>query len=101
MKVFSTLSIAALALSLAACSGSDEGEAPVAETNVANMAEAPMEMGNVAEQAPPATQIDNTAATIAEEPAQATLTADEQTQDDADATGMTSRVNRNEAEAAE
>ena len=100
MKVVSTLTIAALALSLAACSGGEDETPPVTDTNVTNIApEAPPEIGNVPQEAPPATRIDN--ATAVEEPAPSTLGADEQTQDDADATGMTSRVNRNESEGAE
>lgn len=100
MKVISTLTITALALSLAACSGGEEEAPPVAETNVTNIVtEEPADIGNIPQEAPPATRIDN--ATAVEEPAPETLGADEQTQDDADATGMTSRVNRNESEAAE
>ena len=84
---------AALSLSLAACGGHDE-EPPVAETNVSDLGENFETVAeNVATEAPPATVIHNTAG---EAPPMATLTPDEQTQDDADATGMTARVNRDE-----
>ncbi|ATY34356.1 hypothetical protein CVN68_01440 [Sphingomonas psychrotolerans] len=90
------LASAAGTLALAACSGKDEAEAPT--SNVGNMA--PIEAENtaapVANEAPPATVIDNATATTPAETVPSDLTSDEQTQDDADATGMTARVSRDE-----
>nr|WP_294814982.1 hypothetical protein [uncultured Sphingomonas sp.] len=83
-------------LALGACGGGkDEAETPT--TNVGNMA--PIEVDNSAAtaptEAPAAPPMDN--ASTASEPAPtADLSADEQTQDDADATGMTARVSRDE-----
>jgi hypothetical protein len=86
----------AAALALAACSGGDEKAPPPVE----NMA--PIEVENttveIPTEAPAAPRIDN--ATVDVPPAETVpsgLTADEQTQDDADATGMTARVSRDEA----
>lgn len=93
MKTRTIALLAASAIALAACHNKTE-EAPVGETNVSNMIVEPDNMMNVATEAPPATRIDNTATTAA--PPAATLTADEQTTADADATGMTSRVNRDD-----
>ena len=93
MKTRTLALLAASAIALAACSGAKDSEQPAAETNVVNLAE-PENYANVATEAPPATRIDNTAADAA--PPSATLTADEQTQEDADATGMTAKVNRDE-----
>jgi hypothetical protein len=87
--------LAAAGLTLSACHGGGEEEAaqPVNATNVEDMA--PLDTSvNVATEAPPATRIDNTAAETL--PPQAELTADEQTVEDADATGMTARVSRDE-----
>lgn len=83
------------ALALGACSGGSEGDQP-ATGNVENMA--PIEVTNespVAIEASPAPQVDNLTSTDVQ-PAPSDLTADEQTQDDADATGMTARVSRDE-----
>jgi hypothetical protein len=96
-KRIALLASAAGTLALAACSGGkDESEAPT--SNVGNMA--PIEVENsatpVANEAPPATVIDNATATAPAETAPSDLTSDEQTQDDADATGMTARVSRDE-----
>ena len=84
------------ALALGACGGGkDEAETPTA--NVGNMA--PIEIENsattVPTEAPAAPRMDNASAESAPAPA-ADLSADEQTQDDADATGMTARVSRDE-----
>lgn len=93
MKVFRHATIAAGLAALAmtaACSGADE-PAPV-ETNVINLAEPE----NVVENA---TLVDPTPpANVTAAPADpgADFTVDEQTQDDADATGMTARVPRGE-----
>ena len=95
MKTKTIALLAASALALAACSGSKEGEQPAAETNVTNLAE-PANFANIVTEAPPATRIDNTATTT--NPPSATLTADEQTVEDADATGMTSRVDRSQGD---
>lgn len=93
MKIKTIVLLAASALALAACHNKPE-EPPVAETNVTNFAE-PANIGEVSTEAPPATRIDNTATSTIAPPA-ATLTADEQTVQDADATGMTAKVNRDE-----
>jgi hypothetical protein len=84
------------ALALAACSGGkDEAEAPT--SNAENMT--PIEVQNTAvvpTEAPAAPRIDNVTTTTDAETAPTALSADEQTQDDADATGMTARVSRDE-----
>jgi PBP1b-binding outer membrane lipoprotein LpoB len=83
-------------LALAACSGGkDEPAAPT--SNVEDMT--PITVENNAEvstEAPPATVIDNVTATPHSETVPSDLSTDEQTQDDADATGMTSRVSRDD-----
>lgn len=94
MKTSTLLLLAASGLALAACSSGNSDEQPAAETNVANIVEEPGNFANVLTEAPPAARIDNTTTTAM--PPSATLTADEQTTDDADATGMTARVNRDE-----
>jgi PBP1b-binding outer membrane lipoprotein LpoB len=89
------------ALVLGGCSGGNDE--PVAPTNNAeNMT--PIEVGNTAvvpAEAPAATPIDNV--TITPQPATvpSDLSTDEQTQDDADATGMTARVSRDEGNEAQ
>ena len=93
MKTKTIALLAASGLVLAACSGSNDSEQPAAETNVTNLAE-PANFANIVTEAPPAPVVDNTATTAA--PPSATLTADEQTAEDADATGMTSRVDRSQ-----
>jgi hypothetical protein len=81
-------------LALAACGGKDKAEAPT--SNVENMT--PIEVENTATtvptEAPAAPRIDN--ANTESAPAQPSLSSDEQTRDDADATGMTARVSRDE-----
>ncbi|RYD99156.1 MAG: hypothetical protein EOP61_14810 [Sphingomonadales bacterium] len=93
MKTRTIALLAASALALAACHDKPE-EAPVGETNVTNLVEGPADFGNVTIEATPTAPVTNVATTAA--PPSATLTADEQTAEDADATGMTSRVNRDE-----
>lgn len=95
IKRFALLASVAGALALGACSGGDEKESTTTG-NVENMT--PIEVVNespVATEAPPATQVDNLTTTEAQ-PAAPELSADEQTQDDAAATGMTARVSRDE-----
>jgi hypothetical protein len=95
IKRIALLASAAGALALGACSGGDD-EATAPTGNVENMT--PIEVTNespVATEAPAATPVDNLTTTDVE-PTPSTLSADEQTQDDADATGMTARVSRDE-----
>ncbi|MCX8474568.1 MAG: hypothetical protein MT490_02115 [Sphingomonas sp.] len=96
IKRIALLASAAGALALGACSGgNDEATAPTG--NVENMT--PIEVTNespVAIETPAAAPTDNLAATTDVEPTPSTLSPDEQTQDDADATGMTARVSRDE-----
>ncbi|MBX3564273.1 MAG: hypothetical protein KF730_06805 [Sphingomonas sp.] len=94
MKIKTIALLAAAGVALAACHNKAD-DAPVAETNVTNMVEEPADVTNVVDEAPPATHIDNTASVTT--PPSATLTADEQTLDDADASGMTAKVNRDDA----
>lgn len=96
MKRFAPIAtVAALSLTLAACGGGHDEQPPVAEANVTDLGQnVEVPADNVLTEAPPATRIDNAAA---EAPPVATLTTDEQTQEDADATGMTARVSRDEA----
>lgn len=93
MKTKTVALLAATGLALAAC-GSKTEEQPAAETNVTNIVEEPAEVTNVVTEAPAPAPADN-ATTAAVAPPTATLTADEQTAEDADATGMTARVDRN------
>ena len=95
IKRIALLASAAGALALGACSGGDD-EATAPTGNVENMT--PIEVTNespVATEAPAAAPVDNLTTTDVE-PTPSTLSADEQTQDDADATGMTARVSRDE-----
>jgi len=95
IKRIALLASAAGALALGACSGGNESDQP-ATGNVENMA--PIEVVNespVATEASPAPLVDNLTTTDAQ-PVPSELSADEQTQDDADATGMTARVSRDE-----
>lgn len=92
MKKLALATAATLALALAACSGSEEPAAPT-EVNETNMSEmivndlvAPTEIGNVAEETNLSTP----------EPAPMPTADEAQVIDDADATGMTSRVDRSE-----
>jgi hypothetical protein len=96
LKRIAMLASVAGALALGGCGGKDEAPAP---TNAADMT--PIEVENdaanatVPTEAPAAPRIDNATTEAAPETAPA-LGADEQTQDDADATGMTARVSRDE-----
>lgn len=94
IKRIALLAATAGALALGACSGGNDTDQPTA--NVENMA--PIEVVNespVAIEASPAPLVDNLTTTDVE-PVPSDLTPDEQTQDDADATGMTARVSRDE-----
>ncbi|AQR75739.1 hypothetical protein BXU08_07120 [Sphingomonas sp. LM7] len=95
MKRIAMLASVAGALALGACSGgSDEAAAP---SNVENMT--PIQVENTAivpTEAPAAPPLDNVVTAAEPETVPTTLSADEQTQDDADATGMTARVSRDE-----
>lgn len=94
MKTRNILLIAVAGLSLAACGGS-KTEETTNETVVANIGE-PESFSNVTIDQPveaPATTNATTADTTA--PTAPDLSPDEQTQDDADATGMTAKVDRN------
>jgi hypothetical protein len=94
MKTRTTLLIAIAGLSLAACSGSKPEETTANETIVANIGE-PDTVTNVTIDEPTEPVTTNIATTPAPV---ATLAPDEQTQDDADATGMTAKVDRNASE---
>lgn len=86
--------VLAAALALAACGGGDKEEAqPAPETNVGELT--PVEnITEVPVEAPPAPRIDNTVSEAP--PAPVEMAPDEQTAEDADATGMTARVSRDE-----
>lgn len=96
LKRIALLASVAGALALGACGGGND-EADTATTNAGNMA--PIEVENsaatVPTEAPAAPRVDN-ASTESEPAPSVELSADEQTQDDADATGMTARVSRDE-----
>lgn len=95
MKTRTTLLIAVAGLSLAACSGGKPEDTSANETVVANIGE-PENFSNVTIDEPvtPApTNVTSTTAATAPD-----LAPDEQTQDDADATGMTAKVDRNASE---
>jgi len=94
MKTRTTLLIAVAGLSLAACSGSKPEDTTANETIVANIGE-PEAVTNVTIDEPVAPATTNVVNTP---PPVATLAPDEQTQDDADATGMTAKVDRNASE---
>ncbi|UZK66592.1 hypothetical protein [Sphingomonas sp. M1-B02] len=96
IKRISLLTVAAAsALALAACSGSSEADQEDVEANAANLTLVePENVANVMVEAPAATRVDNSASTEVAPPV--TLSPDEQTQVDADATGMTARVSRDE-----
>ncbi len=106
LKHIALLAAAGAALALGGCGGRDEAEAPTA--NAGSMT--PIDVENdaaamVPTEAPAAPRIDNASTESEPAPAAPALDADEQTQDDADATGMTARVSRddggNEAQPAE
>ena len=83
----------AATLALAACSGAPE-EQRSEETNVAAPAEPLNTTELPAAEAPAPLPTTNQASV--EAPPEDLLSADEQTQEDADATGMTAKVNRDE-----
>jgi hypothetical protein len=93
MKIAALAPLAFLAL-LPACSGGDEPPPPVEgnleapATTEANIAELPAE-------APRTTLVDNTGSEGQPETQIEAVAPEEQTQADADATGMTARVDRN------
>lgn len=92
MKISTIALLAAAGLSLAACGHKDEEATPDANlTNITVPEEAPL---NVSNEAPAALPTDNTAAATPAAPVE--LAPEQQTQDDADATGMTARVSRDE-----
>ena len=96
LKRIAVFASVAGALALGACGGGKD-EAGTPTTNVGNMA--PIEVENsaatVPTEAPAPPPMDNATTESAPAPA-VELSADEQTQDDADATGMTARVSRDE-----
>ena len=85
---------AAAGLALSACGGDKKEEAPAAP-EMTNLEEAaPAEnFSEVPQEAAPAPRIDNSAISEVAPPAEP-LPSDEQTLDDAEATGMTARVSR-------
>jgi hypothetical protein len=87
------------ALALSACGGGSEGGETSENVMLTNIEAPPVDTGNmdnVVTDAPPATQVDNTAGEVPAPPPAVDVPADEQTQADADATGMTARVSRDE-----
>jgi hypothetical protein len=97
LKRIAMLASVAGALALGGCGGKDEDTAPVANAGSMTPIEVENDAANttVPTEAPAAPRIDNATTEAAPETAPA-LGADEQTQDDADATGMTARVSRDE-----
>lgn len=91
MRTVLLLTAAAATLSLAAC-GSKEPEAPAIENDVV---EVPEDIAPVNE-TPSAENVVNEVAPAAPPPS---FTEDQQMHDDADATGLTARLPRNETEA--
>lgn len=81
------------ALALAACSGSNETNQVSVDTNVTNVVETPVETTPVETNVVEATAPIVNAAPIPE-PARDTVSDAQQTAEDADATGLTSRVDR-------
>lgn len=96
MKLKSLALMAAAGVSLAACSGAPE-EQPVETTNV-TATETLEETTNIVSEAPVAPVPVPVENRVEPEPAPTvTLSDDEQAQDDAAATGMTAKVNREDA----
>lgn len=94
MKIKTIALFAAASVALAACASSDDPQQ--LEANVTNAVELPPVEANLIE--PPVTN--ETTENVVVAPVTAPpLTADEQTLDDAAATGMTAKVNRDEASA--
>ena len=90
--------LAAAGLGLASCGGGQKDEAEPANMAPADFGNetAPANMTEVPTEAPQATQVDNTTTNSIPAAPAPTVSATEQTQDDADATGMTARVSRDE-----
>ncbi|WP_404338250.1 hypothetical protein AB2M62_04900 [Sphingomonas sp. MMS12-HWE2-04] len=88
--------LAAGSLALASCSGGgDKEEQPEANSTVETVTE-PVNMTPLPTEAPAAPQIDNAEAEAQPPVPPHVITPDQQTQEDADATGMTARVSRDE-----
>lgn len=98
MKIATLATFAVAGLSLAACSGGTPEEQPANETIVANVSE-PESFSNVMIEEPAPAPTTNVIAT--DTPPTAELAPDEQTDDYAAATGMTSRVDRNASDEAQ
>jgi hypothetical protein len=94
MKIRTLALVGAAGLALAACSGNKSEDTTANETIVANIG-APDNFANVTIDEPVAPVVSNATTTP---PPVAELAPDEQTQDDADATGMTAKVDRNASE---
>jgi len=94
MKTRTLALLAVGGLALAACSGGKPEDTGANETIVANIG-APDNFANVTMDEPAAPVTTNATTTP---PPVADLAPDEQTQDDADATGMTAKVDRNASE---
>lgn len=94
-KLVSLLAAGSLALTLAACGGAPEVSETTVETNVTEITEPANDMGNMVMPEP------TPSASPTSVPAPTGKDFDETvTQDDADATGMTSRVDRGGNESA-
>jgi len=93
MKTRTILLLAVAGLSLAACGG-NKPEETTNETVVANIGE-PESFSNVTIDQPVETPAATNATTADTAPTAPDLAPDEQTQDDADATGMTAKIDRN------
>jgi hypothetical protein len=92
MKISTIALLAAAGLSLAACGHKEEEAAPDANlTNITVPEDAPV---NVTTETPIAAPTQNSAAAAPAAPVE--LAPEAQTQDDADATGMTARISRDE-----
>ena len=93
MKLHAIALLSAAGLSLAACGHKEEEAAP--DANLTSITVPDEELAtNVATEAPVAPPLENTAEATPAAPVE--LAPEEQTQDDADATGMTARVSRDE-----
>lgn len=97
MKIRTIALIAVAGLSLAACSGGKPDDTTANETVVANIGE-PDNFSNVTINEPVAPVTANATTAATNPPPVADLSPDAQTQDDADATGMTAKVDRNASE---
>ena len=93
MKISTIALLAAASLSLAACGHKEEEAVP--DANLTSITVPDEELtANVATEAPVALPTENTAEATPAAPVD--IAPEEQTQDDADATGMTARVSRDE-----